>query len=138
MATSIDEYTPTDVNDPLLLELCRLFIDSFYNYYQFIVPELNLSESKQVIPTLGQSLEKTMSFFSVHSSFKRQGFGSLFMHYLKENFGSTMTYEVLTRRVNQPALQFYSKYNPLIMNDERTVNYGYDPKDFIGFRLTAI
>ena len=75
---------------------------------------------------------------AIEPSFKRQGYGKLSMRHLRAMFGPTASYEVLTRRVNKPALQFYATQGARIIDDERTVNYGYDPENFIGFQLSSV
>ncbi|CAM4775268.1 unnamed protein product [Rotaria magnacalcarata] len=174
MSGTIEEYRPTDAQDPLLSELRQLYIDSFYDCYQFIIPDLNLPEGKQIIPWLGETFdhmqhelfEKQCRTFlvrdkfstlvglmtvkqmpnnvvylaqmAIHPSFKRQGYGSLFMRYLRAMFGPTASYEVLTRRVNKPALEFYAAQGARMIDDERTIAYGYDPKNFLSFQLSGV
>ena len=58
MTGTIDEYTPSNAEDPILSNLRRLYIDSFYGYYQFIEPDLNLPAGKHIISWLGESFDR--------------------------------------------------------------------------------
>ena len=53
--TRIEEFLPTSKADPVLTELRRLFTSSFYEYYQTVESQLNLSSNT----TLTSWLEKT-------------------------------------------------------------------------------
>ena len=171
---SIQEHTFTDTQDLLLFEIRRLFVDSFYDYYQFIESELNRPQGEQIASWLDKIFDRVqndlltnqsriflmrdesltligllivkqvsnhviyIAQLAIHPLFKRQGYGSLFMSHLRATFGPTVTYEVLTRRVNKPAVDFYARYGAQVIDDKQIVVYGYDPKDFIGFRLTHV
>jgi ribosomal protein S18 acetylase RimI-like enzyme len=54
----VEEFIPTNNNDPILIELRHLFVSSFYEYYKTVESQLNLPAGKSLLSWLEEAFDE--------------------------------------------------------------------------------
>jgi ribosomal protein S18 acetylase RimI-like enzyme len=57
-STFVEEFIPTNNNDPILIKLRPLFVSSFYQYYKTVESQLNLPAGKSLLSWLEQTFDE--------------------------------------------------------------------------------
>lgn len=116
-----------DMQNKMLTKEFRTFI---IRYESVIAGLMTVKEMSEKLVYISQ--------LAIHTSFKRRGYGDMLMNHLVNIYGSNMTCEILCRRVNKPALDFYLKKGAKIVDDEQLANkYGCNSTDYVSLQITT-